>query len=105
MIPASSASASVSASVRDDQQVTEWALAARGGDREAVERFVRATHRDVWRFVAYLDADIQNADDLTQETYLRALERPGRDVLRAPAEIAPLTRVCRIAAAHWLSRI
>src|SRR2546422_2799117 len=73
MIPASSASASVSASVRDDQQVTEWALAARGGDREAVERFVRATHRDVWRFVAYLDADIQNADDLTQETYLRAL--------------------------------
>ena len=28
------------------------------------------------------------------ETYLRALERPGRDVLRAPAEIAPLTRVC-----------
>jgi phytoene synthase len=39
------------------------------------------------------------------ETYLRALERPGRDVLRAPAEIAPLTRVCRIAAAHWLGRI
>src|SRR5690349_3592185 len=24
------------------------------------------------------------------------------DVLRTPAEIAPLTRVCRIAAAHWL---
>jgi phytoene synthase len=39
------------------------------------------------------------------ETYLRALERPGRDVLRAPVEIAPLTRVWRIAAAHWLGRI
>jgi phytoene synthase len=39
------------------------------------------------------------------ETYLRALERPGRDALRAPAEIAPLARVCRIAAAHWLGRI
>jgi 15-cis-phytoene synthase len=39
------------------------------------------------------------------ETYLRALERPGRDVLRAPAEIAPLTRVCRIAMGHWLGRI
>jgi 15-cis-phytoene synthase len=39
------------------------------------------------------------------ETYLRALERPGRDVLRTPAAIAPLTRVCRIAAAHWLGRI
>lgn len=39
------------------------------------------------------------------ETYLRALERPGRAVLGPPAEIAPLTRVCRIAAAHWLGRI
>jgi phytoene synthase len=39
------------------------------------------------------------------ETYLRAVERPGRDFLRAPAEIAPLTRVWRIAAAHWLGRI
>ena len=38
------------------------------------------------------------------ETYLRALERPGRDVLRSPAEIAPLTRVWRIAAAHWFGR-
>jgi len=39
------------------------------------------------------------------ETYLRELERPGRDALRAPAAIAPLTRVCRICAAHWLGRI
>jgi phytoene synthase len=38
------------------------------------------------------------------ETYLRALERPGRDLLRSPAEIAPLARVWRIAAAHWLGR-
>jgi phytoene synthase len=39
------------------------------------------------------------------ESYLRALERPGRDVLREPATIAPLTRVGRIAAAHWLGRL
>ena len=39
------------------------------------------------------------------ETYLRVLERPGRDVLRTPAEIAPLTRVWRIAAGNWLGRI
>jgi phytoene synthase len=39
------------------------------------------------------------------EPYLRALERPGRDVLREPAEIAPLTRVVKIALAHWLGRI
>jgi phytoene synthase len=38
------------------------------------------------------------------EPYLRALERPGRDVLREPADIAPLTRIVRIAAAHWLGR-
>jgi RNA polymerase sigma-70 factor (ECF subfamily) len=58
---------------RDDAQVTAWALAAGTGDRTAVDRFVRATHSDVWRFVAYLTADVTGADDLTQETYLRAL--------------------------------
>lgn len=39
------------------------------------------------------------------ETYLQALERPGRDVLHVAAEIAPVRRVVRIAAAHWLGRI
>jgi RNA polymerase sigma-70 factor (ECF subfamily) len=58
---------------RDDEQVTRWALAAGTGDRDAIERFVRATHRDVWRFVAHLSADVPGADDLTQETFLRAL--------------------------------
>ena len=38
-------------------------------------------------------------------SYLRALERRGRDVLRESVEIAPLTRVLRIAAAHWSGRI
>ncbi|MFF3243291.1 sigma-70 family RNA polymerase sigma factor [Streptomyces sp. NPDC002870] len=56
-----------------DDAITEWALAARGGDPLAVERFVRALHRDVRRYVAYLSADPQAADDLTQDTFLRAL--------------------------------
>ncbi|MEV6397671.1 sigma-70 family RNA polymerase sigma factor [Streptomyces sp. NPDC051907] len=56
-----------------DDAVTALALAARGGDPVAVERFVRALHRDVWRYVAYLSADPQAADDLTQDTFLRAL--------------------------------
>jgi RNA polymerase sigma-70 factor, ECF subfamily len=34
-------------------------------------RFVRATQADVWRLCAHL-ADPSSADDLTQETYLRA---------------------------------
>ncbi|MFJ6746659.1 MULTISPECIES: sigma-70 family RNA polymerase sigma factor [unclassified Streptomyces] len=57
----------------DDEQLTRWALAARGGDPDAVERFIRATHRDVWRFVAHLSGDTHSADDLAQETFLRAL--------------------------------
>ncbi|NGN64756.1 sigma-70 family RNA polymerase sigma factor [Streptomyces sp. A7024] len=62
-----------SARRHNDTEVTAWALAARSGDPEAVDRFVRATQRDVWRFVAHLSADLHGADDLTQETYLRAL--------------------------------
>ncbi|XCM83095.1 sigma-70 family RNA polymerase sigma factor [Kitasatospora sp. HUAS MG31] len=57
----------------DDQQLTALALtAARSGCPHSVEAFVRATQRDVWRFVAHL-ADVQSADDLAQETFLRAL--------------------------------
>ncbi|MFI1370271.1 sigma-70 family RNA polymerase sigma factor [Streptomyces griseochromogenes] len=56
-----------------DETVTAWALAAAGGDRDAVDRFVRALQRDVRRYVAYLAGDPQKADDLTQDTFLRAL--------------------------------
>ncbi|MEU1276774.1 sigma-70 family RNA polymerase sigma factor [Streptomyces sp. NPDC005805] len=57
----------------DDAEVTRIALAARRGDPQAVESFVRALHRDIRRYVTYLSADPQAADDLTQETFLRAL--------------------------------
>ncbi|WUW92652.1 sigma-70 family RNA polymerase sigma factor [Streptomyces sp. NBC_01451] len=53
--------------------MTAWALAARGGDPVAVERFVAALYRDVVRYVAHLCADPQAADDLAQDTFLRAL--------------------------------
>ncbi|WP_323809134.1 sigma-70 family RNA polymerase sigma factor [Kitasatospora acidiphila] len=56
----------------DDERLTSLALTAGQGRPEDVERFVRATHRDVWRFVAHL-TDVESADDLTQETFLRAL--------------------------------
>lgn len=55
-----------------DSEITQWAFEARRGDRDALERFIRGTQRDVWRFVAHL-ASPQLADDLAQETYLRAL--------------------------------
>ncbi|WP_028801035.1 sigma-70 family RNA polymerase sigma factor [Streptomyces sp. 142MFCol3.1] len=56
-----------------DESTTAWALAARSGDRAAVDRFVRALHRDVQRFVAHLCGDPQAVDDLAQDTFLRAL--------------------------------
>ncbi|GLY47347.1 RNA polymerase sigma factor [Lentzea sp. NBRC 102530] len=52
--------------------MTACALAAGAGDREALERFIRLTQRDVWRLVAHLGG-IGVADDLTQDVYLRAL--------------------------------
>ncbi|GAA3308699.1 sigma-70 family RNA polymerase sigma factor [Streptomyces cinereospinus] len=56
-----------------DESATTWALAARGGDPAAVDRFVRALHRDVLRYVAHLCGDPQAVDDLAQDTFLRAL--------------------------------
>lgn len=56
-----------------DESITAWALAARRGDADAVEHFVRALHRDVQRYVAHLCADPQAVDDLAQDTFLRAL--------------------------------
>ena len=56
-----------------DDSITAWALAARSGDPDAVERFVRALHPDVRRYVTHLCGDPQAADDLAQDTFLRAL--------------------------------
>ena len=55
-----------------EDPLTTLALAAGRGDRAALDQFIRATERDVWRTVAFL-ADPGSADDLTQETYLRVI--------------------------------
>ncbi|MGP3969748.1 sigma-70 family RNA polymerase sigma factor [Streptomyces sp. 6N223] len=56
-----------------EEAITAWALAAGDGDPEAVEHFILALHHDVRRYVTYLGVDPQAADDLAQETFLRAL--------------------------------
>ncbi|RKN49498.1 sigma-70 family RNA polymerase sigma factor [Micromonospora endolithica] len=56
---------------RARESATRWALAARDGDPVAQATFVRLTQAEVWRFAAAL-VDPDSADDLTQETYLRA---------------------------------
>lgn len=69
---------------RGSDDLTAVALAAGAGDRSALERFVRDTQRDVWRLVAHL-AGVALADDLTQETYLRALPSLPRFEARSTA--------------------
>jgi RNA polymerase sigma-70 factor (ECF subfamily) len=51
---------------------TRLALAAGRGDQVALAAFVRATQAEVWRLCAHL-VDPGAADDLTQDTYLRAM--------------------------------
>jgi RNA polymerase sigma-70 factor (ECF subfamily) len=55
-----------------DDEITRLAMAGALGDAKATARFIGATQRDVHRFVAGL-VGAREADDLTQETYLRAL--------------------------------
>jgi RNA polymerase sigma-70 factor (ECF subfamily) len=52
--------------------LTRLALAAKDGDRTALSSFVRRSQADVWRFCAHA-GDRDAADDLTQETFLRAI--------------------------------
>ncbi|MBV2366459.1 sigma-70 family RNA polymerase sigma factor [Streptomonospora nanhaiensis] len=70
----------------DDRAITETALAARRGVAGAVDDFVRLTRPQVWRFVAHL-TDQQSADDLTQETFVRALRALPSFAGRAPARV------------------
>jgi RNA polymerase sigma-70 factor (ECF subfamily) len=53
-------------------ELTSLARAAGRGDRAALASFVRETQGDVWRLCAYL-VDPAAADDLAQDTYLRAI--------------------------------
>ncbi|MFH0515645.1 sigma-70 family RNA polymerase sigma factor [Streptomyces sp. M41] len=86
-----------------DETVTAWALAAAGGDTEAVDRFVRALQRDVRRYVASLADDATAADDLTQETFLRALSALHRFEGRSSARTWLLS-IARRAVADSLRR-
>jgi RNA polymerase sigma-70 factor, ECF subfamily len=81
----------------DDERITAWALAAGRGDREALSAFVRATQRDVLRFVSHL-ADPGHAEDLAQETYLRAVGALPRFEATASARTWLLSIARRVAA-------
>lgn len=83
----------------DGDAVTAWLLGAQRGDSEAAAAFVRATQADVWRFVAHLSSR-EAADDLTQETYLRAFRAAPSYRGDASARTWLLTIAQRVAADH-----
>ncbi|WP_231117857.1 RNA polymerase sigma factor SigC [Mycobacterium colombiense] len=85
--------------VSDDEAVTELALSAARGNSRALESFIKATQQDVWRFVAYL-SDTGNADDLTQETFLRAIGAIERFSARSSARTWLLSIARRVVADH-----
>jgi RNA polymerase sigma-70 factor, ECF subfamily len=81
----------------DDSHATAFALAAGTGDREALAMFVRVTQRDVYRFVSHL-CERDEAEDLTQETYLRALRALPSFAGRSSARTWLLAIARRVAA-------
>lgn len=82
--------------------MTALALAARRGDAEALVGFVRAAQPDVWRFCAHLVGP-DDAADLTQETFVRALEALPRFEGRSSARTW-LLAIARHTCADWIRR-
>jgi RNA polymerase sigma-70 factor (ECF subfamily) len=80
-------------------EITRSALAARTGDRAAAEAFVRATQHDVQRLLAHL-AGAAEADDLTQETFLRAMRSLPGFAGRSSARTWLLSIARRVAVDH-----
>ncbi|HEY8474809.1 MAG TPA: sigma-70 family RNA polymerase sigma factor [Natronosporangium sp.] len=83
----------------DDATVTGWALAAKAGDRAAAAAFIRATQAQVHRFLASL-VHPREAEDLTQETYLRAMRSLPRFAGRSSARTWLYAIARRVAVDH-----
>jgi RNA polymerase sigma-70 factor (ECF subfamily) len=83
----------------DDATITGWALAAKAGDRAAAAAFIRATQAQVHRFLAHLSHP-RDAEDLTQETYLRAMRALPRFAARSSARTWLYAIARRVAADH-----
>jgi RNA polymerase sigma-70 factor (ECF subfamily) len=83
-----------------DDQLTRLTRAAAAGDADALAELVRLTQGDVWRFIAHL-AGVQAADDLTQETYLRALRSLPAFGHRGPVRVWLLAIARHVVATHF----
>jgi len=85
-------------------QLTTLLLDAQRGDRDALERFVAATHADVLDLCRYL-GDSDNYEDLAQQTYERAVASLHRFRANGPARHWLLTIARRTCADATRSRI
>jgi RNA polymerase sigma-70 factor (ECF subfamily) len=85
-------------------ELTRLAIQARQGDDAALTGFVQRTQADVWRLVAHL-VDRASADDLTQETYLRAVGALARYRGDAPARLWLLSIARRTCADELRRRV
>ncbi|MEH1163903.1 sigma-70 family RNA polymerase sigma factor [Micromonospora sp. CPCC 205539] len=88
----------------DDDQVTRWAREAGQGDRQAASAFIRALQGQVRRFLSHL-AGPGEADDLTQETFLRALRSLPGFAGRSSARTWVFTIARRVAVDHVRSAV
>ena len=88
------------ADVETDAYVTQLALKAGRGDRQALDEFIGATHKDVWRLLVHLSSP-DTADDLTQETFLRVLGALPRFAARSSAR----TWILSLARRTWVDSI
>ena len=84
-------------------QLERLAAQAAEGDRAAQAALIRETQADVWRLCAHL-ADRQVAEDLTQETYLRALPALARFEGRSSLRTWLLSIARRVCADHLRTR-
>ncbi len=75
------------------------ATLAQRGDRSALTRFVESSQADVWRYCAYL-TDANVADDVTQDTFARAIGSLHRFRGDCDAKVWLLTIARRACADH-----
>ena len=83
--------------------LTVLALEAAGGSQESLADVIRRTQNDVWRLCAHL-VDQQSANDLTQETYERAVPQLRRFRGDGPVRSWLLTIARRVCAAEVSAR-
>jgi RNA polymerase sigma-70 factor (ECF subfamily) len=87
----------------DVGQLERLAARAAEGDTAAQAALIRETQADVWRLCAHL-SDRQVAEDLTQETFLRALPALARFEGRSSLRTWLLSIARRVCADHLRAR-